>query len=497
MKSIKVNAVYNVLKQICAIIFPLITFSYASHVLGSGNIGALSFAQSIISYAGLFAALGISTYSIREGTIVRNDKEKFERLASQLFSINIITTTVTLIVLFIITWNWERIQEYRSLISILSLSIIFSTIGVSWINTIYEDFKYLTIRYIIVQAIALICMFLFVKNEESIIAYTWITLLATSGGEILNVFYVRRFGHIRFTLHMNIKQHIVPLITLFVTNLAVIIYVNSDITIITLLLGNEEAGVYSAATKIYQAVKHLLFALVTVMIPRLSYLTSKGEKREREGLVNSTVKYLHFLVFPSIIGLFIEGRNIICVFSGIEYETGKTALRILCFAIIFATWSNIYNSGVLLVEKQEKKMFILTFIACVTNILLNFIFVPIYGISGAAITTLIAEMINGVGSVWCSRKYIQTKMISANTYKEIIGCVGIIIVCLVVKLFNFSSVLEIVITVPMSIVIYILMMLLLKHTVMMDLANKYKANKLLKKSKRDVKSIQDSEEGEL
>lgn len=481
MKSMKVNAAYNVIKQICAIIFPLITFSFASHVLGSENIGALSFSQSIISYAGLFAALGISTYSVREGTIVRDDKKKFEKLASQLFSINIITTTVTLIGLFIIVWKWERIKEYRLLIFILSLSIIFSTVGVSWINTIYEDFKYLTIRYIVVQAIALICMFFFVKNEESIIAYTWITLLATSGGEILNVFYVRRFVHIRFTRRMNIKQHIVPLVTLFAANLAVIIYVNSDITIITLLLGNKEAGVYSAATKIYQAVKHLLFALVTVMIPRLSYLTSKGEEREKEGLVNNTIKYLNFLIFPSIVGLFMEGRNIISTFSGKEYETGTTALRILCFAIIFATWSNIYNSGVLLVEKQEKKMLMLTLIACITNILLNLIFIPIYGISGAAITTLIAEMINGVGSVWYSRKYMQTKIISVNIYKEIIGCIGITIVCFSVKLLNFSPVLEMIIAVPISIVVYILVMLLLKHDVVVDLVNNYKTNRLLKK----------------
>ena len=61
-KSLKVNAVLNVIKQCSTAFFPLITYPYISRVLGSDNFGRISFASSIIEYGMVFAALGIPTY---------------------------------------------------------------------------------------------------------------------------------------------------------------------------------------------------------------------------------------------------------------------------------------------------------------------------------------------------------------------------------------------------------------------------------------------------
>ncbi len=62
--KINKNAVYNIIKNISSIIFPLITFPYISRVLGTENTGRVNFAHSVISYFSLIATLGISTYAI-------------------------------------------------------------------------------------------------------------------------------------------------------------------------------------------------------------------------------------------------------------------------------------------------------------------------------------------------------------------------------------------------------------------------------------------------
>ena len=69
--SVKRNALLNVLKQACTIVFPFLTFSYASHVLGAERIGTYTFGQSIVSYFACFAALGISDYAVREAAMLR------------------------------------------------------------------------------------------------------------------------------------------------------------------------------------------------------------------------------------------------------------------------------------------------------------------------------------------------------------------------------------------------------------------------------------------
>lgn len=67
--SLKKNAALNMIKMVMSLIFPLITFPYSSRVLGPVSIGKVNFAQSVVSYFSLIAALGISTYAIRDYTI--------------------------------------------------------------------------------------------------------------------------------------------------------------------------------------------------------------------------------------------------------------------------------------------------------------------------------------------------------------------------------------------------------------------------------------------
>ena len=65
VKSIKINAILNIVYTISNIIFPLITFPYVSRILLSDGVGKVSFFTSISNYAVMFGSLGISTYGIR------------------------------------------------------------------------------------------------------------------------------------------------------------------------------------------------------------------------------------------------------------------------------------------------------------------------------------------------------------------------------------------------------------------------------------------------
>lgn len=76
------NAILNGIKTVCSILFPFISFSYCSRVLGADALGAYSFSQSIIAYLLLVAALGIPNYAIREGAFVRKRKEKLFLICS-------------------------------------------------------------------------------------------------------------------------------------------------------------------------------------------------------------------------------------------------------------------------------------------------------------------------------------------------------------------------------------------------------------------------------
>lgn len=128
--NIKINALLNIIKTISSIIFPLITFPYISRILKPENIGKLNFASSFISYFTLIATLGITTYAIRECSSVRENKEKLEKISSQIFSINMCTTIVSYVIMFIVLIYFRQFDCYRTIIIIQSMTIIFTTIRV-------------------------------------------------------------------------------------------------------------------------------------------------------------------------------------------------------------------------------------------------------------------------------------------------------------------------------------------------------------------------------
>ena len=101
IRSLKINATLNAIKQICAIIFPIISFAYASRMVGPTGIGIYSFANSIISYHLLLSAIGVRTYAVREGARIRKDQKELERFCNEVFSINIVFTVFAYIILFI------------------------------------------------------------------------------------------------------------------------------------------------------------------------------------------------------------------------------------------------------------------------------------------------------------------------------------------------------------------------------------------------------------
>ena len=117
------------IRTACQVIFPLITFPYVSRVLHVENIGIYNFCQSVISYFSLLAALGISTYAIREGARYRDNEEKMSLFASEVFSINFISTVFSYLILGVCILLVPRFNQYSSIMVALSISIMFTLIG--------------------------------------------------------------------------------------------------------------------------------------------------------------------------------------------------------------------------------------------------------------------------------------------------------------------------------------------------------------------------------
>ena len=469
-KSIKVNAFYNVLRQCCTVLFPLITYPYVSRVLGSAGLGKYSFADSIIQYFLILAGLGIATYGVREGSIIKDDKPKFERLVAELFTISAIATVISCLLLVLCLLTVPRLREDRNIILILSLNIICALLGRDWLNTVFEDFKYLSVRYVILHLISLVLIFCFIKSPDDVARYAWICLFAASGGYLANIFYTKRLVSYRLA-SPNFKAHLKPILLLFCSTVAINIYIHSDVTILGFLKSNEDVGCYSVASKVYITVKGVLNAVIVVAIPRLSNYLGNGKTTEYNQLLDKLRVSIYTIMIPSIVGLFILSEDTIRVVGGAEYLSGVNALRILCFALFFAVFGCFYAQGILVPGKREKVFTIATIISALVNIVMNLFLIPWLGIDGAAYTTLLAEMII-LTIAWANTKDMGLRFNNKPILGISLGCAVIVLICLVVRRLHLPVLEELALSMLLSVAVYAFVLYLFRNELVMDLVEK-------------------------
>ncbi|MGN9153048.1 flippase [Bariatricus sp. HCP3S3_E12] len=454
-KSIAVNALFNIIKTCASIIFPLITYPYVVRILEVKDMGNIEFSRSIINYVNLIAGLGIANYAIREGAKIRDNKVKFSNFANQMFSLNLIMTFVALLGLTMVYYFTPYLHSYGKILSIFSIITVGTTFVVDWINSIYEDFVYITIRNIIIQFIALVLMLTLIKNKNDYLVYVGILTFSSVGAAIPNWFYIKKYCKLKFTFHIEWKKHIKPIMMLFAISVATVIYVNVDSTMLNIMKGAYDNGLYSAAVKIYNIFKNVVAAIIIVTVPRLSALSGKEDAKESKRLMKLIFNVVLSMVLPLCLLSGLLSKEIIKFIAGEKYVLAAGALRILSLSLVFSSMASFMTTSVLLPNGKEKEILKASITSAVVNLLLNFVMIPKMSFIGASLTTMIAELVMFLVSYKAAKKYIDLSEMKKDIMKYVISCNGIVIVWFLISYyFNLNGIVYILTVGIIGMVIY-------------------------------------------
>jgi len=160
---------------------------------------------------------------------------------------------------------------------------------------------------------------------------------------------------------------------------------NLDIIMLGAIRGTENAGVYSIATRGAGLITLLLTAMNTVMGPMISRIYAAGEIKRMERTLIRITRTLTALSLPVALGLMVFGNFFLLIF-GQGFQEGWTALVILSAArLVNVAMGPV---GLLLVMSgHEKDSAVLVGLSCLLNAVLNALFIPRYGMNGAAMAT--------------------------------------------------------------------------------------------------------------
>lgn len=455
--SLKRNAFLNTIRTLLNVVFPLITYPYITRVLTVNSIGDYDFYKSVISYFILISSFGISQYAVREGSRLKEDSKKFESFCSEIFKINMLTTAFAYVLLMVSTLIFPILRNEFMLLLIFSVSIFGTTLSIEWLYVIKEDFLYITKRSIFIQIVSIILMFIFVKTPSDYINYAVITTFSFSGTSVFNYYHSKKYVTFKFNEKTNLNKHFRGMLVFFINSVTSTIYLSSGVTIIGILSGNYYVGLYSVASKIYTIFKQLSNAILMVSMPRLSFYASDLKKKNQyENLINTILNIIIIALFPMVTGLFLLKAEIVMIIAGPNFSRSAISLGILAIASVFSLLSSFFVYGILLPNREEKKVLKTTIYSAGLNVLLNLLLIGFYQEIGAAIGILLSELLVMIMSIVYSKNILKCFKIKKSVISTFIGCILVVIVNKLSRYLVSSSIILILVESFFSIIFYTL-----------------------------------------
>lgn len=424
-QSVKVNYILNLINTGTQMLFPLITFPYVCRVIEADGIGQINFFQSIISYISLFTCLGIPMYAIREIARDRSDVVQMNRTAMEILLLHSMLTLVGYAIVAILCLTVPQIQVNIPLFLILSLTIFFTAIGCEWFYQGIEDFKYITIRGLIIKTVSVVLLFIFVKSKTDLLYYGCYTVFGVLGGNIFNFFRLRKYIHrenIIFS-ELHIKRHIKPVLKVFSFSVVTSIYLQQNTVLLGFLKNALAVGYFAAATKVMQMLLTMSACLGSVMMPRASHLIAENREDEFNRLIQKSYDFTLAIALPMTIGLIFCAPSLITALCGVKFEHSILPSQIIAPIILMVAISNVFGIQVLFPKGKINVVTLCCGIGAVADLILNLCLIPFFSYIGTSIAYLGAEVATTVSMYFIGRKYIPIIYFKKSHLTYALGCI--------------------------------------------------------------------------
>jgi O-antigen/teichoic acid export membrane protein len=441
-RSIKKNYILNLINTGSQVLFPLITFPYASRIMMADGIGEVNFFTSIITYISLFTCLGIPMYAIREVAMVRDNIRETNKVTVEILLLHTFLTILGYVAVGVICMTVTKVRSDIPLFLILSATIFFTAIGCEWFYQGIEDFKYITIRGLIVKVIGVVLLFLFVKTRNDILWYGAYTVFGVLGGNIFNFFRLRKYIHKKFLQIKDLHpfRHLKPALHIFVFNIIVSIYLQLNTVMLGFMKDNTAVGYFTTGTKITYLALGFSSAFGSVMLPHLSNLIAENKIEEFKALAQKAFSFIFAITLPLSVGIIFVSPYAVHLLCGNKFDPSILVTQITAPIIFFIGLSNVLGMQILYPLGKINKVIQCTFIGAIVDFVANIALIPLFAQDGTAIATVMAEFSVTFSMLFIGKKFIPVKYLNPQYLNYIIGSGIMAIILFFIKFIHASNI---------------------------------------------------------
>nr|WP_243409605.1 flippase [Methanobrevibacter thaueri] len=461
--------VSQIIASVCGFIWTILMARY----LGVERYGIFGFATSFTAILVIIVDLGISTHIVRHIATDYDSAPKYLGNAIPLKVLfSIACTIITLIALIIMNVN--------ELVIKVTLLFTLEMIIKSYVNLFngsfqaFEEGKYQGIGNTILHLILLVFILIAIFTDLGLYGIAVSYILANAIAFIYEYYMLTK--HVtkpKYELDKEFCKKITLLSVPFaVTGLLYTIYYSIDIVMLTNMVGSYATGIYNATYKLISVLTLFYSVYTAVIFPVMSRYYKNDESLLLISFEKS-IKYLMLVIIPLAVATAFYSAEVMHLIYGQSYKGGASVLSILIWTVCLLFISGACNS-LLNASHKEVSVTKIYAIAAVFNVILNFFMIPHFSYDGAAITTVLSDIL-----IVIIQAYVIYKL-GHRPNKRLYQDVGrIIIASGVLGIALYLLNMNIWVAIPVGIIIYLVAIYLLRF---FDNDDKYVIKEILGKN---------------
>ena len=397
----------------------LVLIIYLARYLGTVGFGKYSFVFAYLAFFGVITDLGLQTILVRE---MSRDTSIAPKLIGNAFIIRWILTIFAVVLSLIIITLMSYPADTTTYIYIAAFTLLFQSFS-GFYSTIFQAnlrMEYRIFARLVFRIISAILILWIIFSHGTLMQVMIVLVFSEMVMMLISYFFSRRFIRPRFDIDFGLWRYLFKeALPIALSSVIIIIYFNIDVIMLSLMMGDAEVGIYSAAYKLSEPLSLIPSALMVSLFP----IMSASFKNAKERLIKSYrlgVRYLLIITLPIAIGITLLADKIILLIYGTPFAESAPVLQILIWTLVFTSMHYVLTNILISIDKP-KLYTVSTALCAIVNVTLNFILIPVMSYNGAAIATVITNVVLLIASFYFVSKYLHVLPLHKISVKPIIS----------------------------------------------------------------------------
>ncbi len=395
-RKIAHNTIVQLAGKSISTVLGLITIFLVIRSLGAEKFGWYTTAIGFLQFVGIFSDFG---FTITTANLLSEPKFDKQKLLNNLFTLRIITAALFQGIAPLLFLLFPYPIEVKIAVAITSLSFFAISINHVFIGYFQTHLKaqIITVGELIGRSVLLIGVILLTKIQAAFLPF----MIILTSASIINALYLfYRMPKVHFEFDREILKAVFQKI--YPTALCIIFnsfYLQGDRVILPLFTVQSQVGFYGAAYRVLDVIVQIAALTMGILSPLLVYFYSRDQHTEFKKHLQMSFDLMALLLIPMMIGASALAEPIMRFVGGDEFVGSGKILTWLSWTVLGICMGIVYGYTALAINKQKQAVWIYLSDAII-SVVGYFIFIPRFGIYGAAGVTIFSEIYAGTMLMW-------------------------------------------------------------------------------------------------